>query len=195
MNSARAFSSIKREADAAVERGTVARRRVGDGLVVGRAGRRHQALRQAGDRRLLHALRGQAPRLRRQVRLPRRRQLRGDPGGSLDRGDRQHHAQQRAPGNHPGRGRGRQARVPRQADRQHGRRRPRHRRGLQEGRRGAGARLSAPAREPLPLDQGRDRRRALRQAGAGRVQHQPRPARPLRPRRPGATPRPACRAA
>ena len=49
------------------------------------------------------------------------------------------------------------------------------------GRRRAGARLSAPAREPLPLDQGRDRCRPLRQAGAGRVQHQPRPARPLRP--------------
>ena len=56
----------------------------------------------------------------------------------------------------------------------------RDRRSLQEGRRRAGARLSAPPREPFPLDQGRDRRRALRQAGAGGMQHQPRPARPVR---------------
>ena len=56
------------------------------------------------------------------------------------------------------------------------RRRPGDRRSVQEGRRRAGARLPAPPREPLPLDQVRDRRRPLRQAGAGRVQHQPRPA-------------------
>ena len=47
------------------------------------------------------------------------RELRGDPEGPLDRGRRQYHAQQRAPGDHAGGGRGRQARVPRQADRQH----------------------------------------------------------------------------
>ena len=57
----------------------------------------------------------------------------------------------------------------------------RDRRGLQEGRRRAGARLPAPPREPFPLDQVRDRRGPLRQAGAGRMQHQPRPARPVRP--------------
>ena len=51
----------------------------------------------------------------------------------------------------------------------------------ERGRGRARARLSAPAREPFPLDQARDRRRPLRQAGAGRRQYQPRPARPVRP--------------
>ena len=49
----------------------------------------------------------------------RRGELRGDPEGSLDRGHHQHHAQQRAPGDDAGGGASRQARVPRQADRQH----------------------------------------------------------------------------
>ena len=150
-------------------------------MVVGRAGRRRQALQRDRDRRLLHALGGQAARLRGEVRLPRRRELRGDPRGRIDRGDRQHHAQQRASRDHPAGGRGRQARLPRQADRQHGRRGRRDRATLPGGRRRARARLSAPAREPFPLDQGRDRRRPLRQAGAGRGQHQPRPARQDRP--------------
>ena len=74
-------------------------------------------------------------------------------------------------------GGGRQARLPRQADRQHRLRRPRHHRGLPQGRRGAGARLSAPAREPFPLGQAADRRRRVRQARQRRGQHQPRPAR------------------
>ena len=55
------------------------------------------------------------------------------------------------------RGGGRQARVPRQADRQHHRRRARHHRGVPQGEGGAGARLPAPAREPFPLDQAADR--------------------------------------
>ena len=55
---------------------------------------------QVRDRSLLHALRGQAAGIRRQIRLPRRRQLRGDPQRSLDRRHHQHHAQQRASGDH-----------------------------------------------------------------------------------------------
>ena len=43
----------------------------------------------------------------------------------VDRGDHQHHAEQRASRDHARGGRGRQARVPRQADRQHRLRRPR----------------------------------------------------------------------
>ena len=73
-------------------------------------------------------------------------------------------------------GGGGQARLPRQADRQLGLRRPRDHRGLPQGRRGARARLSAPAREPFPLDPEADRRRRIRQAGQRRGQHQPRPA-------------------
>ena len=57
-------------------------------------------------------------------------------------------------------GGGRQARVPRQADRQQRHRRPRHHRGLPQGRRGAGDGLSAPPRKPFPLDQAADRRPA-----------------------------------
>ena len=44
-------------------------------MVVGRAGRRRTALQRDRDRRLLQPLRGQAARLRGEVRLPRRRQL------------------------------------------------------------------------------------------------------------------------
>ena len=66
------------------------------GLVVGRAGRRHQALGQARDRRLLHALGGQARGVRQEIRLPGRRKATRRAGRSRDRGDRQHHAERRA---------------------------------------------------------------------------------------------------
>ena len=108
----------------------------------------------ARDRRLLHALAGQAPRLRGEVRLPRRRELRGDPGRPLDRGDRQHHAQQRAPGDHPAGGR-----RPASTCSSTSRSPTRCAKGMaiaevcKTGRRRAGARLSAPPREPFPLDQ------------------------------------------
>ena len=59
-------------------------------------------------------------------------------------------------------------------------RRPQAHRGLPAGRRRPGARLSAPAREPFPLDQAADRGRRVRQDGQCRGQYQPRPARPVR---------------
>ena len=97
-----------------------ARRLHRHGLVVGRSGRRHPALGQARDRRLLHPLRGKAQDLRQRNIAAGRptsyEAILADPG---DRGDHQHHAERRASGDHP-RGRGRrQARLPRQADRQH----------------------------------------------------------------------------
>ncbi len=151
------------------------------GLVVGRAGRRHQALGQDRDRRVLHPLRGQARGVCEEIRLQGRRALRGDSCRSGHRGDRQHHAERRAPADHACRGRGRQARLPRQADRQHRQRRPRHHRNLPQGRRDPGNGLSAPPREPFPLGQAADRRRHVRHAGQRRSQHQPRPARQDRP--------------
>ena len=151
--------------------------RSGDRLVVGRAGRRLQAFQFVRYRDLLYALARQARRLRGKIQMRAGRELRRDPGGPLDRGDHQHHAQQCSSRNHPAGGRRRQARLSRQADRQHRGGGPGDRARLREGRRRAGARLSAPARKPFPLDQGRDRRRPFRQAGAGRRQYQPRPAR------------------
>ena len=129
------------------------------------------------DRRLLHALGAKAPGIRREVRLPGGAELRGDPRRPGDRGDHQHDAEQRASSRRRRGRRSRQARVPRQADRQHRRRRPRHHRGLPQGRRGARARLPAAAREPFPLDQREHRRGRVRQAGQRRGQHQPRPPR------------------
>ncbi len=52
--------------------------------------------------------------------------------------------------------------------------------GVQEGWRRAGARIPATARKTLSLDQIGNRRRPFRQAGASRMQHQPRQARPVR---------------
>ena len=159
-----------------------ARRLHRHGLVVGRARRRHRALRQAQDRRLLHAFGGQA-----RQHFAAKYQCR--PAATYDEvladptieaivnttPNDVHLETTRAAAD------GRQARVPRQADRQHGLRRPRHQRGLPQGRRRARARLSAPAREPLPLGEAADRRRRVRQAGQRRGQHQPRPAGPDRP--------------
>ena len=71
----------------------------------------------------------------------------------------------------------RQARLSGQADRQQHLGRPRHHRGLPQGRRGAGARLSAAAREPFPLCQAADRSRPVRQARQRRGEHQPRSSR------------------
>ena len=79
-------------------------------------------------------------------------ELRRRAGRPSHRSDHQHHAERRAPARpRSAAAAARQARVPRQADRQHRRRRPRHHRGVPQGRRRAGARLSAPAREPFPL--------------------------------------------
>ena len=100
---------------------------LGHRLVVGRAGGRGEALGHGRDRGLLHPLRREARGLRGEIRLPRGGELRGDPGRPLDCGDRQHDAQWGASRDHPDGGRRRQARLPRQADRQHGRRGPRDR--------------------------------------------------------------------
>ena len=148
-----------------------------DGMVVRRSGGCHPALGQARDPQLLHALRGKAQKLCGKIPLPAGRELRGAAGRCRDRGDHQHHAERRASGDDlRGRSR-RQARLSGQADRQQHLGRPRHHRGLPQGRRGAGARLSAAAREPFPLCQAADRRRPVRQARQRRGQHQPRPPR------------------
>ena len=81
-----------------------------------------QALPNVRDRLLLHALVGQAQRVRGEVRLPRCRQLRRDPEGRVDRGIINTTPEQRASRDDAHGGAGRQARVPRQADRQYGRR-------------------------------------------------------------------------
>ncbi len=99
--------------------GAAARRLSRHGLVVGRSGRRHQAHRQDRDRVLLHALAGQARGVRQEIRLQGRGELRGRAQRQVHRGDRQHHAEQRASRNHARGGGGRQAHLPRQADRQH----------------------------------------------------------------------------
>ena len=120
------------------------------------------------DRGLLHALGRQAARIRREIRLPRRpRAMRRS--STIARSRRSSTPRPTTCISRPRAGGGsRQARLPRQADRQHGRGRPRDRASVREGRRRAGARLPAPPRKPFPLDQVRDRRGPLRQAGAGR---------------------------
>jgi hypothetical protein len=62
------------------------------------------------------------------------RELRSDPRRPPHRGDHQHHAELGAPRDHVRRGGRGQARVPRQADRQHHRRRARHHRGVPQAK-------------------------------------------------------------
>ena len=76
---------------------TASRRLHWHGLVVGRARRRHQALGQDRDRRLLHALGGQAHGIRREIRLPAGGELRRRAGRPASRSHHQHHAERRAP--------------------------------------------------------------------------------------------------
>jgi hypothetical protein len=149
------------------------------GMVVGRAGRRHEALREVQHRRLLLPLRGETRSVCEEIFLSRCALVRGDSGRQEHRGDHQHHAELGAPRDHRRRGQGRQAHLPRQADRQQHRRRARADRGLPQGQSGARARLPAQAREPFPLDQGQPGQ--VRQAGQRRGQHQPRPAGQDRP--------------
>ena len=144
-------------------------------MVVGRAGRRRHAVGRDPDRRLLHALRSEARGVRGEVRLPARPELRGDARGSGRRGGDQHHPERRPPRDDAGRGPRGQARLPRQADCQYRRGCPRADRRLPGGGGRAGARLSAPPREPLPLDPRADRPRNVRDARERRGQHQPRP--------------------
>ena len=175
---------------------SVAGRGAGHGLVVGRAGRRRQALDRVRDRRLLHAAPKTSarafaakygcrapPATRRSSRTPRSRRsstprpttcISRPPGMAADAG--KHVFLDKPIANTVAR-------------------RPRDRAHLREGRHRARARLSAPPREPFPLDQGRDRRRPLRQAGAGGRQYQPRPARQDRPLLVALSRPPACRAA
>ena len=74
----------------------------------------------------IHALGPQARGLRREIPLPGGGELRGDPCRSRGRGDHQYHPERRAPSDHPRGGSSRQARVPRQAHRQHYLGRSRH---------------------------------------------------------------------
>ena len=120
--------------------------------------------------------------VRRQIRLPRlRRRYEEMLDDREHRGDHQHHAERRAPGDHARRGRGGQARLPRQADRQHHRRRARAS-PRPAARRGWFWRSAInAAAKATSAGSGADRRRRVRQAGQRRGQHQPRPPGPDRP--------------
>ena len=174
---------------------TAARRLHRHGLVVGRARRRDQALRQARDRRLLHPLGGQARAFAKKYgcrAAASYEEMLADPSieAIINTTPNDVHLET--------------TRAAAEAGKHVFLDKPiantvadgaRHHRGLPQGRRRARARLPAAPREPFPLDQAADRRRRVRQAGQRGSQHQPRPARQDRPQLLALPGRRACRAA
>ena len=152
------------------------------GLVVGRARRRHRAVGQAEDRGLLYAFGGQAVGLCQEIPLPSGGELsrRSSPTARSRRSSTPRPTtcicRPRAPRPKPASTSSSTSRSPTMFPM------AAPSRNVPRGRRGAGVGLSAPPREPLPLDQEADRRRAVRQARQCRGQHQPRSARPVRSR-------------
>ena len=146
---------------------------------------RHQAIQQDRDRILLHALALTVRRLARST-AARPRRATGTCRGQVHRGDRQHHAEQRAPRDTLRGGASRGAHLPREADRQHACLRAAPSPTPAAGRRRARARLRAPRRKPLPGPSRADPSAARSAGWSTPSQHQPRPARQDRPLHRGA---------